>query len=115
MDLMMLIPFILRELLERIDVRLLPFVGVFLTLGYWLKRVRLPSWCPRIPMLLFISGFVMFTVYAAILDGPTTGLEALETVAYGTANAAFFVSIATFAYDAKHEHMKKKAEGGKRL
>ena len=113
MDLITMILFILKELLERIDVRLLPFVGVFFTLGYWLKRVRLPKWCPRIPMLLFISGFLIFTIYAAIIDKPGTALDALGTVAYGLANAAFFVSVSALVYDMKHQHAKKKAEGGK--
>ena len=112
-----IIPLIFNELIMRIDVRLLPFVGVFFILGYWLKRMKLPTWCPKVPMLMFIIGFATFAVYAAIVDDPADGLDAFGCIAYGLANAAFFVSVTVLMYDMKHQHSKHKEakakEGGK--
>lgn len=115
MDFIAFIPLIFNELVQRIDVRLLPFVGIFFILGYWLKRMRLPAWCPKVPMLMFISGFITFAVYSAVIERPEAWIDAVGIVAYGLANSLFFVSIAVWMYDAKHQHSKGKAErtGGK--
>ncbi len=102
-------PVIFNELVARIDAKLLPFVGVFFILGYWLKRVKLPAWCPKVPMLMFIIGFAVFTVYSVIIDNPENSLDILGAIAYGFGNAAFFVSIAVLMYDMKHQHTKMKA------
>lgn len=116
MEFISIVPFVFNELISRIDIHLLPFVGVFFILGYWLKKVKLPTWCPKIPLLLFIAGFVTFSVYSAIAEAPESGLDAFGIIAYGLANALFFVSFAVLMYDMKHTHSvaKKaaKAKGG---
>lgn len=104
-----IVPVVFNELVARIDAKLLPFVGVFFILGYWLKRVKLPNWCPKVPMLLFITGFVVFTVYSAIIHKPQSGLDMIGVIAYGFGNAAFFVSVTVLMYDMKHQHTKMKA------
>lgn len=109
---MELIAFVFNELIGRIDVRLLPFVGAFFILGYWLKRMRLPSWCPKVPMLMFISGFITFAVYSAIIDKPEAWLDAFGIVAYGLANSLFFVGFSVLMYDMKHARAKARAKGG---
>ena len=104
------IAFVFNELITRIDVRLLPFVGVFFILGYWLKRMKLPTWCPKVPMLMFIIGFAVFTVYSVIIDNPENSLDILGAIAYGFGNSAFFVAITVLMYDMKHQHTKSKKE-----
>ena len=108
MDVFMLVQFIFGELIGRIDVKLLPFVGMFFVLGYWLKRTRLPAWCPKIPTLLFIAGFATFTILSAVMEQPQNAMDAVSVLLYGLANACFFVSVSVWAYDAKHERTKAK-------
>ena len=103
-----IVPFVFEEIVGQLDVKLLPFVGVFFTLGYWLKRINLPIWCPKIPTLLFLAGFLCFSIVSAIIEQPETGMDALAIVLYGFANAAFFVSLSVFTYDIKHMRTKAK-------
>ena len=116
MDFFTVLSFVFDGLISRIYIRLLTFVVVFFILGYWLKRMKLPKWCPKVPMLMFIMGFLVFGVYAAIIDCPATWLDALGTIAYAFGNTAFFVSVSVLMYDMKHCHTKAKRalpEGGK--
>ena len=112
MEFITVVPLIFSELIARIDVRLLPFVGVFFILGYWLKRMRLPAWCPKVPMLMFISGFLTFAVFGAVVEKPQAWIAAAGIIAYGLANALFFVSFSVLMYDMKHQHSKAKAAKG---
>ena len=108
MDVFLVIQFIFGELVGRIDAKLLPFVGMFFVLGYWLKRTRLPAWCPKIPTLLFIAGFAVFTVLSALMEQPDSALDAISILLYGLGNACFFVSVSVLAYDIKHARTKAK-------
>lgn len=110
MDVFMLVQFIFGELIGRIDAKLLPFVGMFFVLGYWLKRTKLPKWCPKIPTLLFIAGFAAFTILSAVMEQPQNAMDAISVILYGLANACFFVSVSVWAYDIKHARTKAKAK-----
>lgn len=118
MDVFMIVQFIFGELIGRIDVKLLPFVGMFFVLGYWLKRTKLPKWCPKIPTLLFLAGFAAFTILSALMEKPQTAVDAISVILYGLSNACFFVSFSVWTYDIKHSRTKarerqKETAGGK--
>lgn len=91
-----------------IDPALLPWVLVLNVAGVWMKRAKLPSWMPAIPILLFALSFVICCIFGFIHMEATSAKTAAQLVLeYGLRNGICMTLIATWGYDIVHSYKKK--------
>lgn len=91
-----------------IDPKLLPWVLFLNVAGIWLKRGKLPSWMPPIPILLFLISFIICCVFGWIHTEATGAKAMLQIILeYGLANGLVMTLIATWGYDIVHAYTKK--------
>ena len=90
------------------DTDLLPWVFVLNIAGLWLKRAKLPSWLPPLPILLFALSFIICCVFGWIhTEGEGVKAVAQVVLEYGLGNGLLMTLVATWGYDIVHAYKKK--------
>lgn len=93
------------------DPRLVPFIFVLNIIGYWLKKVGLPKWCPPLPLLLFLFSFVLSAVFGWIVTDETEGKAIIMSIVYyGLGNGLLLGFLSTSGYDIVHAFIKRAKE-----
>ena len=114
---MELFTFLFSCFIQRIDPVLISWIGVVFVYGYWIKKLDLPAWVPKIPTQIIILLFVAFSVFGYMTYRPDSIAEVmLNVVGYGAINAFWVAGMAIMMYDIRHQRKKAKAaakaEGG---
>lgn len=98
---------LLKLLASVIDPTMAIWVVVIMVAGYWLKRSRLPSWAPPLPVLLLALFLSIGFAFGWMQYGVSGWGDLIRVLLYGAGNAIFFTGISFIVYDIAHATLKK--------
>ena len=101
---------LVNMLFELLDPALLFWALVLNVLGYHLKKVGLPKYCPPIPLLLYLVALVPCLALGWATVNAEGGKAAYLAIFYGLSNAGLITLPAIFGYDVVHAFTGKYAK-----
>lgn len=105
---------LLKLLASTIDPMMAIWIVVVMVAGYWLKRSRLPSWAPPLPVILLALFLAIGFAFGWMMYGATGWGGVLKVIAYGAGNGIFYTGISFIVYDIAHNSLKqRRAKKGK--
>lgn len=97
-----------RLLLQLVDPIMAVWMVAIWILGYWLKKLKLPRWCPPLPILLLLAYLVLGFIFGAIQSELVGWRGVAYVLLYGTGNGLLFTGLSFIVYDIVHGGLKKR-------
>lgn len=90
-----------------LDPAMTVWIAVIMTAGYWLKRSKLPSWAPPLPVILLLMYVAISCLFGWLQYEVESWKGVVKVLLYGIGNGVVFTGISFIIYDIGHGAIKK--------
>lgn len=98
---------IIRLFVGYLDPAMAIWIVVVMIAGFWLKRSKLPSWMPPLPVILLFCYLVISTFFGYMQYEVSSWMGVARVLLYGIGNGVVFTGVSFIFYDIAHSAIKR--------